>query len=269
VTDRPTACPECRDTGFKIEERDGLHLAVRCECRRTKNHDALLRASRIPPRYMHCTVENFEIWEPAPLDHLQRQARSHTREFIDCYPAVDKGLLFMGGVGTGKTHLAVAALQELTRTKGVHGLYVNALDLVQQLQMSFDGSGPGREAILAPVTEADLLVLDELGAGKLSEWVRDLLYYVINSRYMAKRVTVCTANDLDGPQASVRRGPVELASHGPTDATDLGGTSYGPESLADRISLRLRSRLYEMCEVIELRGDDYRACRLAAPGRRP
>jgi len=269
VTDRPTECPECRDTGFRIEERDGLHLAVRCGCRRTKNNDALLRASRIPPRYMHCAVESFEIWEPAPHDHLQRKAKRCTREFIDCYPAVDKGLLFMGNVGTGKTHLAVAALQELTRSKGVRGLYVNALDLVQQLQMSFDGTGPGREALLAPVTDADLLVLDELGAGKLSEWVRDLLYYVINSRYMAKRVTVCTTNYLDGPQPSVHRGPMELGSQGPTDAADLGGTGYGQESLADRISARLRSRLYEMCEVIELRGEDYRAHRLAAPGRRP
>jgi DNA replication protein DnaC len=262
-------CPECRDTGFRIEERDGLQLAVRCGCRRSKNGDALLRASRIPPRYLHCTVESFEIWEPAPHDHLQRKAKRCTREFIDCYPAVDKGLLFMGNVGTGKTHLAVAALQELTRSKGVRGLYVNSLDLVQQLQISFDGSGPGREAILAPVTDADVLVLDELGAGRLTEWVRDLLYYVINSRYMARRVTLCTTNYLDGPPTALRKGALELAGQPPVDAGEPGGAGLAQESLADRISARLRSRLYEMCDVIELRGDDYRARRLASPGRRP
>ena len=251
----------CRGTGFAIETRNGVEIAVTCSCRRASGGGALLAAARIPPRYRHCTIESFEVWSSdLGSRNLQARARRRTREFVDCYPGVDKGLLFMGSVGTGKTHLAVAALTELARTKGVRGLYVNALDLVQQLQMSFDGGGPSREEILGPVTDSELLVLDEIGAGRLTEWVRDLLYYVINARYMAERVTVFTTNYLDSPQPP--------QAEGPGGSQEQGRGERWQETLADRISERLRSRLHEMADVIELRGDDFRARRAGRGGER-
>jgi DNA replication protein DnaC len=265
VVANPRTCPLCGDTGFVIERRGGLDVAVRCTCRARGRTGALLAASRIPPRYQHCTVEGFEIWSADPGSrNLQTRARRVTREFVDCYPRVELGLLYMGSVGTGKTHLAVAALKELVETKGARGYYANFLELVQQLQMSFDG-GASREGILTPVTEADVLVLDELGAGRLTEWVRDLLYYVINSRYMAKKVTLFTTNYLDAPQPP-RHGE-GVASQRP-DGSPGSLAERWQETLADRISERLRSRLFEMSEVVELRGDDYRA-HSARGGRRP
>jgi DNA replication protein DnaC len=238
-----------------------VEVAVRCACRRDRKVDGLLAAARIPPRYKHCTVESFEVWsQDKASNNLQAKARRRTREFIDCYPKVERGLLYMGNVGTGKTHLAVAALQELILTKGAQGVYSNFLELVQQLQMSFDGGGASREEILGPVTEADVLVLDELGAGRLTEWVRDLLYYVINTRYMANRVTFFTTNYLDSPQPprGAARGPDGADGYRSISGEAVGGDRW-QETLADRISERLRSRLFEMCDVIELRGEDYRA----------
>jgi DNA replication protein DnaC len=254
-------CPICSGTGFTIETREGVEVAVRCSCRHDGRSEALLVAARIPPRYAHCTVEGFEVWSSdVGSRNLQSMAKRRTREFVDCYPRLEKGLLYMGSVGTGKTHLAVAALKELIATKGAQGLYVNFLELVQQLQMSFDGGGASREEILGPVTEADLLVLDELGAGRLTEWVRDLLYYVINARYMARKVTIFTTNYLDSPQPprGEPRGGEAPGGYRPA-SHDAAGPDRWQETLADRISERLRSRLFEMCEVIELRGEDYRA----------
>jgi DNA replication protein DnaC len=191
---------------------------------------------------------------------LQARARRRTTEFIDTYPGVDRGLLYMGNVGTGKTHLAVAALKELVETKGAGGLYVNFLELVQQLQMSLDGGGVSREDILGPVTRVDVLVLDELGGGRLTEWVRDLLYYVINSRYMTKKVTIFTTNYLDSPQPVRNDSTTGRGADSHRPSAHLGsGIERWQETLADRISERLRSRLFEMCEVVELRGEDYRA----------
>ncbi len=244
---------------------------MRCSCRRSAPPEALVAAARIPPRYAHCTIDGFEVWSG---DHgsrnLQVLAKRRTREFVDCYPGVERGLLFMGSVGTGKTHLAVAALAELAASKGVRGLYVNAVQLVQDLQLSFDGGGTSREAILAPVTDTDVLVLDEIGAGRLTDWVRDLLYYVINARYMARRITIFTTNYLDsarpaGEHASV---PGGVAPDGALASGRPAVPSYS-ETLADRITERLRSRLHEMADVIELRGEDYRARRSGRGGRRP
>lgn len=190
------------------------------------------RAARIPPRYASCTLDGFELWNPG--DPTLRRARDRAREFVEEYPAVEKGLLFVGGAGTGKTHLATAVLRELVDRKGVTGLYVDMLDLIQQLQMSIESASVTREAILAPVVQAEVLVLDELGAGKVSPWVMDLIYYIINTRYMRRRVTLCTSNYRDTPGKP------------------------GDETLADRVSARVRSRLFEMCTVVELRGTDFR-----------
>jgi DNA replication protein DnaC len=166
------------------------------------------------------------------------------QEFVDLYPSNDKqGLLLMGSVGTGKTHLAVAALQELIRGKGVRGRFVDFTSLVLEIQMTFGGQGDARSGILDPLIRAELLVLDELGAGKASPWVMDLLYYLVNSRYLSGRATIFTTNF--------------------TDPTATVGPEF--ESLSDRVSRRIRSRLFEMCQKIELRGGDYRKHRYAHP----
>ncbi len=261
----------CRGTGFAIEERDGREVAVRCSCRRAAAPGAHVAAARVPSRYVHCSIDGFEVWSHDQFSrNLQVLAKRRTREFVDCYPGVERGLLFMGSVGAGKTHLAVAALSELAATKGVRGLYVNAVQLVQELQLSFDGTGPSREVILAPVTDTELLVLDELGAGRLTEWVRDLLYYVINARYMAQRVTIFTTNYLDSSRSpgEPAPGPGAVAPDGAMASPRASLAAYG-ETLADRITERLRSRLHEMADVIELRGEDYRARGSGRGGRRP
>jgi DNA replication protein DnaC len=233
--------------GWVIETRDGREVAVPCACRRERLLGAFLRGSQIPARYGECSTENFLLWQ---TDRGKRwyleKARDATRAFIDTWPRVDKGLLFVGDTGTGKTHLAVAALHELIATKGVAGLYVNFTELVQALQMSFDGGSRTREEIITPVIEAELLVLDELGAAKPTPWVMDLLYYVINARYMQRRVTICTSNRRDVREESGDEGMLR-----------------SEDSLADRISAPVRSRLFEMCEVVELKGDDFRARVLA------
>jgi len=214
--------------------RSGREVAVRCVCDTEADRGRLLASARIPARYLHCTLESFdENWDPGtPVFPI---AKRRTQEFVDCFPAVKKGLLYIGRTGIGKTHLAVAALRELVLVKRVRGMYSNFIDLVQELQLSFDGAGRNREEILRPVVAADLVVLDELGAGKLTPWVSDLMYYVVNSRYMANRITLVTSNYLD-----VRRTP-------------------GDENLEDRISVALRSRLYEMCDTIDMAAErDYR-----------
>jgi len=84
------------------------------------------------------------------------------------------------------------------------------------------------------VLEADVLVLDELGANKPTDWVKDTMSHIINCRYNDRKLTIFTSNYLDNP------------------------ARQGEESLTDRIGVRLRSRLYEMCKVIEIQGEDFR-----------
>jgi len=235
-------CERCGGTGWMLVEKDGVEAARRCGCADATRRQRLLDEAGIPARYRHCTLDGFELWNQK--DPTLAKVRRAVQEFVDLWPKVDRGLLLMGPVGTGKTHLAVAALQEIvaTKTPAVRARFRDFTSLVLEIQMTFDGSGGSRE-ILSPLITADLLVLDELGAGKTTPWVMDLLYYLVNTRYVEGRVTIFTTNYSDFPK---------LASE---------------ESLTDRVSARIRSRLWEMCRRLELRGADYRSERLAGTRR--
>ena len=235
-------CVECGGTGWVLTERDGVELVRRCTCAEARVRERLLEHAGIPARYRHCTLDKFELWNTK--DPTLAKAKRQVQEFVDLYPAGDKGLLLMGSVGTGKTHLAVAALQQIMQETrpAVHGRFADFTSLVLEIQMTFDGSGSSR-AILEPLVEAELLVLDELGAGKTTAWVMDLLYYLVNTRYLEGRTTIFTTNFSDFTRA-------------------------GQESLTERVSARIRSRLFEMCRRLELRGEDYRRQRLAEAAER-
>jgi DNA replication protein DnaC len=231
-TAREPICASCGGTGWLLDIVDGRRTAKPCACRGSAIRQGRLAAAAIPERYRDNSLDNF-------LDNTLslQQAKAKAREFVDRYPFVDAGLLFVGPSGRGKTHLACAILSELAATKGVVGLYVDFSDLLLRIQTSFrPDADQSKESVLTPVVDAELIVLDELGASKPHPWVQDVLYNLLNTRYNRKKITIATSNFEDEPDA----------------------VSGEKERLEDRLGYRIRSRLYEMCVVVPLRGADFR-----------
>ena len=165
------------------------------------------------------------------------------QKFITNYPIDKIGLLLIGPSGAGKTHLSVAILKELIIQKGIACLFCDYRDLLKQIQNSYNPSVQVTELdLLRPVFQAEVLVLDDLGAVKPTEWVWDMVSVILNTRYNENRTTIITSNFMDGPAAAVS-GPRAAARE---------------ETLGDRIGERMRSRLFEMCRVVNVNAADYR-----------
>src|SRR5215204_2668704 len=232
----PAVCQRCFGTGMEVIAGRG---ARRCECRTQDTRGKLLEQARIPRRYREpapprreaCTLQNYY---PAPNNGSQLKAFNYAFRLVREYPAVERGLLLMGPVGVGKTHLAVAILHGLVE-KGVPCLFYEFGALLKGIQDSYNKvSNTSEMSVLSPVYQAEVLVLDELGASKPTDWVRDTMTQIIGKRYNEKKLTVFTTNYPD-----VRPRPTG-------------------ETLEDRIGVRSRSRLYEMCRAVTVAGEDYR-----------
>ena len=119
--------------------------------------------------------------------------RNFVREYL---PGTDgTGLLLTGSIGVGKTHLAVGILQALITERGAKGLFFDYRDLLKQVQNSYNRSVEVTELeVLRPVFEAEVLVLDELGASKPTDWVWDTVAHILNTRYNDRRTTIITTN---------------------------------------------------------------------------
>jgi DNA replication protein DnaC len=218
----------------------------------------MLEAARIPRRYAGCSMESFRPGS----NKSQILAFEYACRLVLDYPAVDRGLTFIGPVGVGKTHLAVAVLKGLVE-KGVPCLFCEFGSLLKQIQDSYSPVSKSSEMkVLAPVYQAEVLVLDELGATVPTDWVRDTMYQIINKRYNDKKLTIFTTNYLDQATEPGELGENKSDEFGPNrrsgKLSDRRAREVLLPTLEERIGTRLRSRLYEMCVDVVIDGEDYR-----------
>jgi DNA replication protein DnaC len=245
-----------------MPRKDGIagNVAVACECGVEERAEKVMDRARIPKRYQDCSFENYNVdledgktYTAKDVAELKK-AKIIAEKFVDNYPGGDQaGLLLMGTPGAGKTHLAIAALKRLI-ANGHPGYFCEYGALLREIQSTYKTESELSEAtILAPILSCEVLVIDDLGCIKPSDWVRDTIGYILNSRYSEgsqdlshPKCTIITTNYLEERIERSAKLP-----GGPTISTRT-------ESLTDRIGDRMRSRLYEVCRTVIIQVPDFR-----------
>lgn len=177
--------------------------------------------TNVPPRYRDATVTDPVVAEWVRTLIAESSSNVHPVAAIRQGPS----LLIVGSIGVGKTHQSYAAVRALAVSGAYCGwLFTTAADCYAALRPR---PGIDSEAEFSRFAKAGLLVLDDLGAAKNSEWTEEVNYRLINHRYEHERPTLITSN-------------------------------VPPKDLRDALGARVASRLAEMTTQVVLKGQDRR-----------
>ena len=209
--------PECER---KNDQREWEHM------RRDARVATLRERSGLSKRMRGYTFANFKPYLSPSAARAAEKVENYLKNWEENKEA-GRGLYFCGDVGTGKTHLAVAVMNEVMQRKRVPSLFVTVPEFLDNLREAYMIPGRDLDEWMEAVKNAELLVLDDLGAEKPNPWVRERLFVVVNHRYREALPTLFTSN-------------------------------IGPRDLASQLGERTASRIIAMCEWISLEGEDYR-----------
>jgi DNA replication protein DnaC len=199
VVDLEEQCPLCRGRGLLVRG----DTAVPCACAGRGRGPGSL-----PPRLALCTLDRFSLGYYArdrkdpdrgtSYYELARVARTAAEQFIQDFPGRSRvdGLLFTGGVGSGKTFLAGAVANALL-AGGARVSFIVVPDLLDMLRASYDAprdQGWAAQGLWDAARETPLLILDDLGAHNYTEWTLNRLYSLVNYRFNHLLPLVVTTN---------------------------------------------------------------------------
>lgn len=236
---KPVFCPYCgREKTWRQMKVLGstIRAVIMCDCevkaeeeqkRRDEQREKMERMKQIlsmnclGDRFRDASFDNFRTMDGTEL------CLKAMRDYAEAFDGhTDTGYCIYGRPGNGKSHLAAACVNRVIQ-RGYTAVFIEAPELFRKIRATYNGEG-SEEKILHSLSVCDLLVLDDLGAEKPSDWVQEKLYTVINNRYKRNKPLIITTNTVN-----------------------MGG-------LEDIVGYRAYDRILEMCEPLKNSGDSYR-----------
>lgn len=244
-----SGCKKCDGVGYVFNLDDqGRDHAIPCECKDLDTRIALFNNACIPGQFYDATFQNFKVDADPSLEEALRTASFFFKNYRN---GNRKGLLFMGGVGVGKTRLVSTILRDFTLNHGIPGLFKEFSSLLSEIKAGYD-KGLSETALLEKINSVEILVVDELGKGRKSEWEIAILDSIISNRYNMRKTTIFTSNYTE-KKSTTHAEPLIVRN----DRNEQQ-EKVKKETLEERVYSRIYSRLKGMCDFVEMRGPDHR-----------
>lgn len=249
VCDCVGVCPLCGGLGQRLVDREGVRRMGRCRCRMLPDRVALFNQATIPARHARSSFATWRRDVPGGATNLLT-----AQGWVEAWRPHEenRGLVLFGEAGRGKTHLVVGILRDLIFRHGVAARFVEFSHLLSELKAGFD-EGVGEATTLLPLVRIPVLVIDELGKGRGTDWEMTIVDALVSHRYNALATTLATTNFLPAAPSGVVTVNLSTWAAGAGDASPPRAPTLG-----DRVGERVMSRLREMCTFAPVRGEDFR-----------
>jgi len=213
-------CDAC--SSILAEEREKREME---EHRKMTTENFLARSGIMRGILAQMTFENFN-------SQLAGKAYEIAKEYAESFGReTTSGLMLYGKAGSGKTHLACAITRNIIEQKQIQVRFTRIVDLLAEIRKTFDDNEQYRteneSELIHRYTSVPLLIIDDLGAEKTTDWVRQILYQIVDERWIEQKPIIVTSN-------------------------------LNLEELEARFEERIASRVAGMCRLVESRDYDYR-----------
>ena len=180
-------CQTCKGVGWIIEDDVAID---RCDCLKQQIQQNLLKNSMLNETFKHKKFQDYKPRNEKQEEMLQ-MAIDYTINYHEIKNYRSNGMALLGSVGIGKTHLLASITNELA-FQGHKVLFIDTTSFIKELRDSIKQDNMSQH--LEKVKNCEILILDDLAKEKVTEWVQEQYYYIINHRYNAGKPLLYSSN---------------------------------------------------------------------------
>ncbi len=194
---------ECDGSGLiHVIKENGYEYMMMCKCREYKELLRKIKTARIPDEYLNKRIQDFDtkIYQINDNGRVAQYAKKIATRYVEQYPELEdmsKGLYFYSNVkGSGKTLLSIAITNELIIKYQIKPMYISVVNMLNEMKHSFSIKDPNRNFynLMESFKQAPVLLMDDLGVEKTTDWSEEVLTQILDERMSYKRPTIITSN---------------------------------------------------------------------------